>query len=159
MCDEAQPAAEAMVAAGMPLPAWLKSMLETHWSRRFAEGLASLQEAGAAVAYTSLLDLVDRARHLGLTLDRSAASAQFGRTLVNRLEDAAKGPDADQWQEFLALMQTGSRSGPRRAGVPAAGPDVRPAPQRRTRMGESDHGPSATLAIGRCPPCWPWQLG
>jgi alpha-amylase/alpha-mannosidase (GH57 family) len=116
LCDEAQPAAEAMVAAGMPLPAWLKCMLETHWSRRFAEGLATLQGAGAAVACTGLLDLVDRARHLGLALDLSAASAQFGRTLVNRLEDAAKGPDADQWQEFLALMQMGIRLG---LGVPA----------------------------------------
>lgn len=109
LSDEALPAAEAMVAAGMPLPVWLKSMLETHWSRRFTEGLATLQGAGTAVAYTSLLDLADRARHLGLTLDRSAASAQFGQTLVARLEAAAKEPDADQWQEFLELLQTGIR--------------------------------------------------
>jgi hypothetical protein len=95
----------------MPLPAWLKSMLETHWSQRFSEGLATLQGAGASVAYTRLLDLTDRARHLGLTLDLSAASTQFGRTLVNRLEAIAKGPDADQWQEFLELLQTGTRLG------------------------------------------------
>jgi alpha-amylase/alpha-mannosidase (GH57 family) len=111
LSDEALPAAEAMVAAGMPLPAWLKSMLETHWSRRFAENLATLQEAGGAGAYTSLLDLVDRARHLGLTLDLSAASARFAQTLVTRLEAVAKGPDADRWQEFLELMQTGARLG------------------------------------------------
>jgi hypothetical protein len=111
LSEEAQPAAEAMVAAGMALPAWLKSMLETHFSRRFADGLATLHGAGAPVAYTSLLDLTDRARHLGLTLDLSAASAQFGRTLVNRLEVIAKGPDADQWEEFLGLVQTGVRLG------------------------------------------------
>ncbi len=111
LCEEALPAAEAMVAAGMALPAWLKSMLETHWSSRFAEGLATLQGAGASAAYTRLLDLADRARHLGLTLDLSAASAQFGRTLVNGLEAIAKGPDADQWQEFLELLQTGVRLG------------------------------------------------
>jgi hypothetical protein len=111
LCEEALPAAEAMVAAGMSLPAWLKSMLETHWSRRFAEGLATLEEADTSVAYTSLLDLTDRARHLGLTLDLSAASAQFARTLVNRLEAIAKGPDADQWQQFLELVQTGFRLG------------------------------------------------
>jgi hypothetical protein len=100
-----------MVAAGMSLPAWLKSMLETLWSRRFAEGLATLEGAGTSVGYTSLLDLADRARHLGLTLDLSAAAAQFGRTLVDRLEAIAKGPDADQWQEFLELVQTGFRLG------------------------------------------------
>jgi alpha-amylase/alpha-mannosidase (GH57 family) len=111
LCEEALPAAEAVVAAGMSLPAWLKSMLETHWSRRFAEGLATLEGAGASVAYTSLLDLTDRARHLGLTLDLSAASSQFGRTLVDRLEMIAKGLDADQWQEFLELVQTGFRLG------------------------------------------------
>lgn len=111
LCEEALPAAEAMVAAGMSLPVWLKSMLETHWSRRFLEDLATLQGAVGSVAYANLLDLTDRARHLGLTLDLSAASVQFGRTLVNRLEAISKVPDADQWQEFLGLVQTGSRLG------------------------------------------------
>ena len=111
LSEEALPAAEAMVAAGMALPTWLKAMLETHFSRRFADGLATLQGASAPVAYTSLLDLTDRARHLGLALDLSAASAQFGRTLVDRLEVIAKGPDADPWEEFLGLVQTGARLG------------------------------------------------
>ncbi len=115
LCDEALPAAEAMVAAGMPLPVWLKSMLEAQWSRRFAEGLATLQTLDGPAAYTGLLDLADRARHLGLSLDLSTASTQFGRTLVDRLEAVEKTPDPEEWQAFLELLQTGSRLG---LGVP-----------------------------------------
>jgi len=111
LSEEALPAAEAMVAAGLSLPAWLKSMLDAHWSRRFEQELAAIQGAGGSVAYASLLDLRDRARHLGLVLDLSEASLQFGRTLVSRLEAIATGPDADQWQEFLELVQMGSRLG------------------------------------------------
>lgn len=109
LCDEALPAAEAMVTAGMPLPAWLKTMLEAHWSRRFAEELPTL--AGTGGTYARLLDLGDRARHLGLTLDLAQASADFGLSLVDRLERIAKAPDADRWQEFLEFLQTGSRLG------------------------------------------------
>jgi alpha-amylase/alpha-mannosidase (GH57 family) len=115
LCEEALPAAEAMVGAGMPLPAWLKGVLEAHWSRRFAEDLERLQGAVSPAAYASLLDLGDRARHLGMTLDLSTASAQFGRTLVSRLEAIANTPDADQWQAFLELLQLASRLG---LGVP-----------------------------------------
>jgi alpha-amylase/alpha-mannosidase (GH57 family) len=111
LCDEVLPAAEAMVAAGMALPIWLKSMLEASWSRRFAEDLATLREAGNAGAYASLLDRSDRARHLGITLDLSAASLQFGRVLLSRLEVVANTSDADQWQEFLELLQVAARLG------------------------------------------------
>jgi hypothetical protein len=50
-----------------------------------------------------------------MTLDLSTASAQFGRTLVSRLEAIANTPDADQWQAFLELLQLASRLG---LGVP-----------------------------------------
>lgn len=111
LCEDALPAAEAMAGAGISLPAWLTSMLEAHWSRRFARDLAELQGAVNPAAYAGLLDLCDRARHLGIALDLSTASVEFGRTLVSRLEAIASVPDADQWQEFLGLVQMASRLG------------------------------------------------
>jgi hypothetical protein len=111
LCDEVLPTAEALAGAGMPLPAWIKSTLESYWSRKFAQDLAELRGASDPAAYVGLLDLSDRARHLGLTLDLSAASAQFGRTLISRLESITGTPDADEWQGFLELLQVGSRLG------------------------------------------------
>jgi hypothetical protein len=111
LCDEALPAAEAMVAAGMVLPKWLGGMLEAHWTRRVLDGLAKLREASDPAAYADLLDLSQRARHLGIALDLTAASAQFGRLLVHRLDAMANIDDADPWQTFLELLQLASRLG------------------------------------------------
>ncbi|RPI10262.1 MAG: DUF3536 domain-containing protein [Zetaproteobacteria bacterium] len=109
--EEALPVAEAMVGAGMPLPAWLEGVVEAHWSRQFAGDLARLQGAVTPAAYAGLLDLGDRARHLGVTLDLSVASTEFGRTLVSRLESIANAPDADDWQALLELLQIAARLG------------------------------------------------
>jgi hypothetical protein len=111
LCDEALPVAEAMAAAGMPLPAWLKTLLEAHWSARFADALVGLGGVLDPAAYAGPLDLCDRARLLGIGLDFSSASIAFGRTLVAYLEAIADLPEADRWHEFLHLLQLASRLG------------------------------------------------
>jgi hypothetical protein len=111
LCEEALPAAEAMASVGMPLPTWLKALLEASWARRFTAELAKLQEADSPAAYAGLLDVGDRARHLGLTLDLSAAAARLGETLVTRLEAIMGTADADHWQAFWELLQLTSRLG------------------------------------------------
>jgi alpha-amylase/alpha-mannosidase (GH57 family) len=108
---EALPAAEAMAEAGMPVPAWLQVVLGAHWSQRFSDAVAALRGVVSPAAYASLLDLADRARHLGLALDLSGASASFGQTLLGRLDAMADLPDADAWRDLLALLQIGARLG------------------------------------------------
>jgi hypothetical protein len=111
LCDEALPVAEAMAAAGMPLPAWLKTLLERHWSARFADALVGLGGVMDPAAYAGPLDLSDRARLLGIGLDFSSASIAFGHTLVACLEAIADASEADRWLEFLDLLQLASRLG------------------------------------------------
>ena len=106
LSERALPAAEAMADAGMPLPGWVKAMLEAHWSHRFCDAVEALAGEANPAAYASLLDLGDRARHLGLNLDLSAASASFGRTLLGRLEAIADAADADPWQDLLELFRS-----------------------------------------------------
>jgi len=111
LCQEMLPAADAMADAGMPLPAWLKGLLEDHWTSRFTERLADLQGAADPAAYASLLDLADHARHLGIVIDVSSAATVFGRTLVDRLDAIATMLDADPWQELLELLHIATRLG------------------------------------------------
>ena len=111
LSELALPAAEAMAEAGMPIPDWLKAVLEAHWSHRFFDAVAVLSGVVSPAAYTSILDLADRSRHLRLNLDLSLASASFGRTLLGRLEAIEGLADADAWQDLLELLQIGSRLG------------------------------------------------
>jgi alpha-amylase/alpha-mannosidase (GH57 family) len=111
LSEQALPAAEAMAEAGMPIPGWLKGVLEVHWSRRFSDAVAGLCGVVNPAAYASLLDIADRARHLGLTLDLSSAATSFGWTLLGRLEGIESVLDADAWQDLLELLQIGSRLG------------------------------------------------
>ncbi|OGB92431.1 MAG: hypothetical protein A3H39_17860 [candidate division NC10 bacterium RIFCSPLOWO2_02_FULL_66_22] len=109
LCGEALPAAEAMVDAGMELPAWLQATLEATWSRQVAETLVKLDGVTDPARYVGALDQVAQARHLGLSLDLAQASAWFGRMLVERLESIAESSDVRAWQEFLELLQIGAR--------------------------------------------------
>ncbi len=109
LAQHVQPAAEAMAEAGMRLPAVVQAALETEWSRRFTEGLERLAGVVTPPAYANLLDLADRARHLGLCLDLSATSARFGQTLLQRLDAIADGTAASDWQDLLELLQIGTR--------------------------------------------------
>ncbi len=109
MCAEALPAAEATVDSGMALPAWLRASLEATWSRRLAEALEKLDGVSDPARYTGAMDLVDQARHLGLTLDIAPASLWFGRMLVHRLEAIAAGSDVRAWQEYLELFPIATR--------------------------------------------------
>lgn len=111
LCEEALPAAEAMAGAGMALPEWLRGMLEAHWTATLVGDLAKLPDAAGPAAYAGLLDLSHRARRLGVSLDLSAASAQFGRILVGRLDAAASAAEAEAWQTVLELLQLASRLG------------------------------------------------
>jgi alpha-amylase/alpha-mannosidase (GH57 family) len=131
LCDEALPVAEAMAAAGMPLPGWLKTLLEAHWSARFADALAGLGGVADPAAYAGLLDLSVRARLLGIGLDFSSASLAFGRTLLARLEAIADVPEAGRWHEFLDLLQLASRLG---LGVPERALQDRMFALLRTRL-------------------------
>jgi hypothetical protein len=110
LCAEALPAAEAMVDSGMALPAWLRATLEATWSRQLAEALEKLDGVADPARYTGAMDLVAQARHLGLTLDLTPASAWFGRMLVQRLEAIAEGSDVQAWQEFVELLQIATRT-------------------------------------------------
>jgi alpha-amylase/alpha-mannosidase (GH57 family) len=109
LCADALPAAEAMVDSGMPLPAWVRASLEATWSRRLGETLQKLDGVSDPARYTGAMDLVDQARHLGLTLDLGPASGWFGRMLVHRLEAIAAGSDARAWQEVLELFHIATR--------------------------------------------------
>jgi len=111
LCEEALPTAEAMAEAGMSLPDWLGGMLKAHWTGELVDGLAKLRDAAGPAAYADLLDLVQRARHLGVSLDVSAASAEFGRTLVRRLDAIASAADTEAWQTLLELLQLAPRLG------------------------------------------------
>jgi len=111
LSEQALPAAEAMAEADMAIPGWLKRMLEAHWSQRFSDAVAALRGVVSPAAYAGLLDLADRARHLGLSLDLSSASASFGRTLLCRQEAIESVADPDAWQDLLELLQIGSRLG------------------------------------------------
>ena len=112
-CDllsaEALPAAEAMVEVGIALPAWLQAMLEAVWSRQLAEGLRKLEGIADPARYAGTLDVADRARHLGLSLDLEPAAAAFGGMLLKRLEAIAESPEAPAWEGLLELLQIGSR--------------------------------------------------
>jgi len=109
ICEEALPAAEAMVGAGMRPPAWLGAMLEATWSRRLAQILEELDGVTDPARYVSAMDLVAQARHLGLRLDLTAAATWFDRMLTQRLDAIAEGSDASAWQEFLELLQVAAR--------------------------------------------------
>ncbi len=109
LCAEALPAAEAMADSGMPLPAWVRASLEATWSRQLAEALEKQDGVSDPARYTGAMDLVDQARHLGLTLDFGPASAWFGRMLVYRLEAIAAGSSVQAWQEFLELFHIATR--------------------------------------------------
>ncbi|MBI4737002.1 MAG: DUF3536 domain-containing protein [candidate division NC10 bacterium] len=109
VCADALPAAEAMVEAGMELPAWLRATLEATWSRQLAESLEKLDGVTDPARYAGALDLVAQGRHLGLSLDLAPASAWFGRMLVGRLERIALTSEVRAWQEFLELLQIGAR--------------------------------------------------
>jgi alpha-amylase/alpha-mannosidase (GH57 family) len=109
LCAEALPAAEAMVDSGMALPAWVRASLEATWSRQLAEALQKLDGVSDPARYSGAMDLVDQARHLGLTLDLAPASLWFGRMLVHRLEAIAAGSDVRTWQEVLELFHIATR--------------------------------------------------
>jgi hypothetical protein len=84
-------------------------MLEATWSRQLAETLDKLNGVSDPARYAGALDLVAQARHLGLSLELAPASARFGRVLVHRLEAIAETRDVPAWQDFLELLQVGSR--------------------------------------------------
>jgi len=109
LCPEALPVAEALAGSGMPLPPWIQASLEATWSRQLAEALEKLDGVSDPARYTAAMDLVDQARHLGLTLVLRPASAWFGRLLVHRLEAIAAGSDARAWQEYLELLDIATR--------------------------------------------------
>jgi hypothetical protein len=109
--SESLPAAEAMVRAGTPLPAWMQALLEAALSREFTRVLGALPDAAGPSRYVPLLDLADLARHLGLRLDLQPASERYGARLLARLTPLEAGGDADGWQEFLELLQIGGRLG------------------------------------------------
>jgi alpha-amylase/alpha-mannosidase (GH57 family) len=111
IAGRAEPAALSLRDAGMPLPPLVRAALETHWGRLFADELEALGGVAHPAAYAALLDLGDRARHLGLTLDLAPASARFGRTLVARLAAIRVGGTVADWQEFENLLQVGIRLG------------------------------------------------
>jgi alpha-amylase/alpha-mannosidase (GH57 family) len=109
LCLEALPVAEAMAGSGIPLPAWIHASLEATWSRQLTEALEKLDGVSDPARYTAAMDLVDQARHLGLTLGLAPASAWFGRMLLHRLEEIAAGSDARAWQEYLGLLDIATR--------------------------------------------------
>jgi len=109
LCGEALPAAEAMVGVGMRPPAWLDAMLEATWSRQLAQILEKLDGVTDPARYTSAMDLVAQARHLGLTLDLTAASTWFDRVLTQRLDAIVEVSDVSVWQEFLELLHVAAR--------------------------------------------------
>ncbi|MFB3819090.1 MAG: DUF3536 domain-containing protein [Candidatus Methylomirabilales bacterium] len=106
-----QALAEAMAGVKMPLPQWIAALQQAGLSRQFADTLAALGETAAPAAYAALLRLADLARHLGLTLDLTAASACFGQRLVARAEALAAGGDANGWRDLLELLRLGARLG------------------------------------------------
>jgi len=109
LCAEALPAAEAMVNAGMDLPAWLASTLEATWSRQLAQALEKLDGVTDPARYAPAMELVAQARRLGLSLDLAPAAAWFDRMLVQRLEGIADGSDVQVWQEYLELLHVATR--------------------------------------------------
>jgi alpha-amylase/alpha-mannosidase (GH57 family) len=106
---EVLPAVEAMADVGMALPAWLRTLLEATWSRQVVQELARLSGIPDPARYTRALDLVVRARRLGLGLDLAPAAAWYGGMLVERLDSLAGSEDAQAWQGFLELLQMGAR--------------------------------------------------
>lgn len=111
LAQRAEPAAEAMTAAEMALPAIVRDALKAQWSREFTEGLDAVASAGGPAAYTQLLTLSDRARRLGLTLDLAPGAARFARTLTDRLDAIADTGGVADWQDLLDLLQLGERLG------------------------------------------------
>ncbi len=113
ICDllsgEALPAAEAMANVGIALPAWMSAALEATLSRRLVEALEKLDGVIEPARYTAAMDLVAQARHLGLVLDLTPASAWFGRMLLRRIEALADSREVQAWEGFLELLQIGTR--------------------------------------------------
>lgn len=109
LCAAALPAAEAMVDAGMDLPAWLRTTLGATGSRQLAEALEKLDGVTDPARYAEAMELVAQARHLGIGLDLAPASAWFGQRLVERLDRMAEASDVRAWQELLELLQIGAR--------------------------------------------------
>ena len=111
LAAEARSAAEAMVDVGMPLPVWLKTLMEATWSRQLAERLEKLEGIADPARYAEVVEVVAQARHLGLSLDIGPASAGFDRMLRERLEMTAASSNPRDWWEFLELLQLGARLG------------------------------------------------
>jgi alpha-amylase/alpha-mannosidase (GH57 family) len=111
LCAEALPAAEAMLEVGMGLPPWLQAVLEAGWSRRLVQHLETLEGVTDPARYAEAVDLAVQARHLGLRLDLAPASAHVAATLARRLDDLASRQEVGDWQDFLALLQVGTRLG------------------------------------------------
>ncbi len=109
LCVEALSAAEAMVNAGMRLPAWLATMLEATWSRQLTQALEKLDGVTEPARYAAAMELVAQARHLGLGLDLTAAAAWFDRMLVQRLKAIADTVNVQAWQEYLELLRIAGR--------------------------------------------------
>jgi alpha-amylase/alpha-mannosidase (GH57 family) len=109
LCAEALPAAEAMVDAGMSLPAWLGALLAATWSRQLAQALEKLDGVTDPARYAEAMELVAQARHLGLSLDLAPASACFDRMLAQRLQAIAGASDVGAWQEYLELLHVATR--------------------------------------------------
>ena len=109
LCNEAFPAAEAMVNTGMRLPAWLAAMLEATWSRQLTQALEKLDGVTEPARYTVAMELVAQARHLGLGLDLTVAAAWFDRMLVQRLKAIADTVNVQAWQEYLELLRIAGR--------------------------------------------------
>jgi len=59
--------------------------------------------------YASAMDLVARARHLGIRLDLTAASTWFDRLLTQRLDAIVEVSEVSVWQEFLELLHVTAR--------------------------------------------------
>ena len=111
LCAEAGSPAEALVEAGKPLPAWLKALMEATWSQQLAERLEKLEGIADPARYGEAVEVLARARHVGLTLELPPASAVFGRLLRGRLDAIAASARPEDWQEFLQLLQLGTRQG------------------------------------------------
>ncbi len=108
---DALPLAEVMAEAGMPLPAWMRAALEEDWSRQVLQAMVALAEVSNPQRYAAVVDLADRARHLGLRLDLDASSTAFGRMLCARLAAIADSSAPEVWQQFLDLLHIGGRLG------------------------------------------------
>ena len=111
LCEEALPAVEAMAAAGSPLPAWLRALLEERWARRIGSAFGPAGGLRPLGEYVDLERQADLARRLGLCPDLAEAAADFGRHLLARLEAIRDSEDPAAWHELLAALHLASHLG------------------------------------------------